>query len=254
MIPEHTTDGFALANPIADPDYYSVPKLLRRAADHLDELNDVTVRDLWLEWSKYKDPETHEYYEKLWPMITVNWPDRRETMPPRPANYFPMTNPEGDPGHSVAKLLKRVAGRLDELGDDAVVSDLIMHTEPDGEGFSPSANTYYSREEGWVQNFDPQTHELLLEWEREGYADLQSDELGEEQKTAMRDSMNYLSITNPEEDPDRYSVPKLLRRVADRIDELGDNVIVNDLILHIEPTGEGYLPSINVYYYYEKDE
>jgi hypothetical protein len=49
-------------------------------------------------------------------------------------------------------------------------------------------------------------------------------------------------------------VPKLLRRVADRIDELGDDVIINDLILHIELTAEGYSPSINVYYYYEKDE
>jgi hypothetical protein len=65
---------------------------------------------------------------------------------------------------------------------------------------------------------------------------------------------NYLSITNPEEEPDRYSVPKLLRRTADRIDELGNDVVVNDLILHIEVTPEGYLPSINVYYYYEKDE
>jgi hypothetical protein len=70
----------------------------------------------------------------------------------------------------------------------------------------------------------------------------------------MSEPMNYLSITNPEEGPDRYSVPKLLRRVADRIDELGDGVVINDLILHIEPTGEGYLPSINVYYYHEKDE
>jgi hypothetical protein len=69
--------------------------------------------------------------------------------------------------------------------------------------------------------------------------------------TAM---VNFLSITNPEDEPDRYSVPKLLRLVADRIDELGDDVIVNDLILHIEPTGEGYLPTINVYYYHEKNE
>jgi hypothetical protein len=69
----------------------------------------------------------------------------------------------------------------------------------------------------------------------------------------MSEPMNYFSMTNPEEEPDRYSVPKLLRRVADRIDELGDDVIVNDLILHIEVTAEGYLPSINVYYY-EKEE
>jgi hypothetical protein len=70
----------------------------------------------------------------------------------------------------------------------------------------------------------------------------------------MSEPMSYLSISNPEEEPDRYSVPKLLRRVADRIDELGDDVIVNDLILHLEVTAEGYLPSINVYYYYEKGE
>jgi hypothetical protein len=70
----------------------------------------------------------------------------------------------------------------------------------------------------------------------------------------MSETMNYLSITNPEEESDRYSVPRLLRRVADRIDELGDDAIVNDLILHIEVTAEGYLPSINVYYYREKDE
>lgn len=42
--------------------------------------------------------------------------------------------------------------------------------------------------------------------------------------------------------------------MADHIDELGDEVIVNDLILHIEVTAEGYLPSINVYYYHEKSE
>jgi hypothetical protein len=70
----------------------------------------------------------------------------------------------------------------------------------------------------------------------------------------MSDSMNYFSMTNPEGEPDRYSVPKLLRRVADRVDELGDDVIVNDLILHIEVTAEGYLPSINVYYFHEKDK
>jgi hypothetical protein len=180
MIPEHTTEGFALANPIADPDYYSVPKLLRRTADHLDELgDDVTVCDLRLGWGKYRDPETHECYEKLWPTITVNWPDRREAPPPDPMNYFSMTNPEGGSGRgSVPKLLRRVADRLDELGDDAAVFRLIMHTEPTGEGFAPSANTYYGREEGWVRNFDPQTHELLLEWER--YADSQTHDPDEE--------------------------------------------------------------------------
>jgi hypothetical protein len=64
----------------------------------------------------------------------------------------------------------------------------------------------------------------------------------------------HFSLANPRADPDYYSAPKLLRRVAEHIEELGDDVIVNDLILHIEVTTEGYLPWINVYYYYEKGE
>lgn len=179
MISEYTRDGFSLSNPIADLDYYSVPKLLRRAADHLDELgDDVTVHDLRLDWGKYRDPETLECYEKLWPTIAVNWPDHLETAPPKPADSF-SANSEGEPSlGSVPQLLRRVADHLDGLGDDATVSSLITHTEPDGEGLSPSVNTYYSREKGWVQNFDPQTHDLLLEWER--YADSQTHDSDEE--------------------------------------------------------------------------
>jgi hypothetical protein len=101
-------------------------------------------------------------------------------MPAAKMNYFSMMNPEGEPCRgSVPKLLRRVADRLDELGDDAVVFSMIAHTEPDVEGFAPSVNTYYSREEGWVQNFDPQTHDLLLEWERY-YADSQTHDPDEE--------------------------------------------------------------------------
>jgi hypothetical protein len=179
MISEYARDGFSLSNPIADPDYYSVPKLLRRVADHLDELgDDVTVHDLRLDWEEYKDPETYVCYEQLWPTIAVNWPDRSEA-PPKPADSFSI-NCEGESGRGgVPKLLRRIADNLDELGNDVAVSSLIMHTEPDSEGLSPSANTYYSREEGWVRNFDPQTHELLLEWERY-YADSQNHETDEE--------------------------------------------------------------------------
>jgi hypothetical protein len=68
----------------------------------------------------------------------------------------------------------------------------------------------------------------------------------------MAEPMNYFSMTNPEGEPDYYSVPKLLRRVADRIDELGDDVVVFDLVLHIEVTADGYAPSINVYYSHGK--
>jgi hypothetical protein len=179
MISEYARDGFSLSNAIADSDYHSVPKLLRRAADHLDERGDVAVRDLWLEWSEYKDPETYERYEKLWPMITINWPDRRETPPPKPAGSF-STNFTGEAGcGSVPKLLRRVADHLDELGDDAVVSDMITHTEPDGEGCAPWANTYYSREEGWVQNHNVPARDLLLELEKY-YADSENPDPDEE--------------------------------------------------------------------------
>jgi hypothetical protein len=260
----YTKDGFSLLNPIADSDYYSVPKLLRRVADHLDGLGDMPVsHDLWLEWSEDKDPETGEYYEELRPMITVNWPNRRKTTPPKPPNCFSTTTPEEESGHHcVPKLLRRVADHLDELGDDAAVSDVITHTEPTGEGFAPSANTYYGREEGFVRNFYPAAHELLLEWERQGmqithdHGPLRETEGATtmaETDTTMAGTVNYLSINNPEGEPDYYSVPKLLRLVADHIDELGDGVIVKDLILHMEPTGEGYLPWINVYYYYQED-
>jgi hypothetical protein len=180
MIPEHTTDGVLLSNPRADPDYYSVPKLLRRTADHLEELgDDVAVRDLLLEWKEYLEPQTYEFDEELGPGVAVYWPDRCEAPPPDPMNYFSMTNPEEEPDRrSVPKLLRRVAGRLDELGDDAVVFRLIVHTEPTGEGFAPSTNTYYGREEGWVQNSNVPARDLLLEWEK--YADSQTHEPDEE--------------------------------------------------------------------------
>jgi hypothetical protein len=154
-----------LSNPRADPGYYSVPKLLRRTAVHLEKLgDDETVRDLLLEWKEYLDPQTYEFDETLGPGVAVYWPDRCEAPLPDPMNYFSMTNPKEEPDRrSVPKLLRRVADHLDELGDDAVVFRLILHTEPAGAGSTHSANTYYSREDGWTQNFDPQAHDLLLE-------------------------------------------------------------------------------------------
>jgi hypothetical protein len=172
MITEHITNDFSLSNPMADYDYNSVSKLLRRLADHTEKFgDDTTVRDLLLEWSEYKDWQTHECNELLGPSITV-YCSRREAMPAANMNYFSMTNPERKSDrYSVPKLLRRVADRLEELGDDAVVFSMITHTELDSEGVAPSVNTYYSREEGWVQNFDPQT------WEK--YVASQTDEPGE---------------------------------------------------------------------------
>jgi hypothetical protein len=69
---EYTTLHFSLTNPRADPDYYSVPKLLRQVAEHIEELgDDVTVGNLLLEWGEHLDPETYEFDKELGPTVTV---------------------------------------------------------------------------------------------------------------------------------------------------------------------------------------
>jgi hypothetical protein len=60
-------------------------------------------------------------------------------------------------------------------------------------------------------------------------------------------TMLCFALSNPEGEPGYLSVPKLLRRTADAIDELG-KVDMHDLVLHIEVTAEGYVPSVTVYY------
>lgn len=53
---------------------------------------------------------------------------------------------------------------------------------------------------------------------------------------------------NPEDDPNQGSIPLLLRRVADTIEEYGD-IQVNDILLRTEITDNGDLrPSLKVYY------
>jgi hypothetical protein len=67
---------------------------------------------------------------------------------------------------------------------------------------------------------------------------------------------NHFSLANPEGEPDRCSVPKLLRRVADRIEARGDDVVVGDLLLdwggHLDPQtydfDKGLGPAVTVYY------
>jgi hypothetical protein len=68
-------------------------------------------------------------------------------------------------------------------------------------------------------------------------------------------SSPYFALSNPVDEPDFYSVPKLLRRLAHYIEELGDDVVVRDINLHTKATPEGYEPTILVYYRHEpKDE
>jgi hypothetical protein len=67
-------------------------------------------------------------------------------------------------------------------------------------------------------------------------------------------SSPYFALSNPEAEPDFYSMPKLLRRLADYIEELGDDVVVRDINLHTKVTAEGYEPTLVVYYRREKSE
>lgn len=61
-----------------------------------------------------------------------------------------------------------------------------------------------------------------------------------------RYTTEHFSLTNPY-GPGMDDVPRLLRRVADEVAGLGDAIVV-DLILHTDVTGEGYWPSVTVYF------
>jgi hypothetical protein len=155
MASENTTFHFSLANTKADPDYHSLPRLLRQMADRIDELgDDAIVRDLRFELDEYvDDPLYNPEEEVLAPSLTVFYSRQTEgrgaasnqktTTDDYTMNYFSTTVPEeGSGGCGVPKLLRRVAGRLDELGDDSVVYNVIMHAESDAH----SANTYRFKE------------------------------------------------------------------------------------------------------------
>jgi hypothetical protein len=156
----HITFHFSLANSKADPDYHSLPRLLRQMADRIDELgDDATVRDLRFELDEYvDDPLYNPDEEELAPSLTVFYSRQTEgcsatnsqnaTLDDYTMSYFSTTNSEAGSGRcGVPKLLRRVAGRLDELADDSVVYSLIMHAEPADEGFAHSANTYHFKKD-----------------------------------------------------------------------------------------------------------
>jgi hypothetical protein len=74
----YTTNHFSLANPVGEPIFRSVSKLLRRVADRIEARgNDVVVGDLLLDWGKSLDPETYRLDQELDPTVTVYY--SRET-------------------------------------------------------------------------------------------------------------------------------------------------------------------------------
>jgi hypothetical protein len=145
---DDATFHFSLANSKADPDYHSLPRLLRQMADRIDELGDAVVRDLRFELDEYvDDPLYNPDEDELAPSLACFYSRQgvqETTMADYTMSYFSMMNPVEEPGRcGVPKLLRRVAGRLDELSDDSVVYNLIVHTEPADDGFAHSANTYH---------------------------------------------------------------------------------------------------------------
>ena len=53
--------------------------------------------------------------------------------------------------------------------------------------------------------------------------------------------------------PGMDDVSALLRRVADTLDAKGE-LVVHDLVMHSEVTGNGYYPSLTVYYSRDKSD
>jgi hypothetical protein len=78
--------------------------------------------------------------------------------------------------------------------------------------------------------------------------------VGEGNAQSKEFSTLCFGLANPVNEPDFYSVPKLLHRVAEHIAQLGDDVVVMDINLHTKITADGYEPSIQVYYFREKNE
>jgi hypothetical protein len=59
-------------------------------------------------------------------------------------NHFSQSNPAGSGQGSVAALLRRVAGSLEDLGD-VVVQDLVFHSEPTEDEDDLTMTVYYYR-------------------------------------------------------------------------------------------------------------
>jgi hypothetical protein len=147
--------------------------------------------------------------------------------------HFSLMNSKSGPYyHSLPILLRGMADRIDELGEDAIVRDLRFEPDeyvddplynPDEEELAPSLTVFYSRQS-------------------EGSSAENS------QKATTDDYIkSYFSTTLHQVGSEGCGVPKLLRGVAERLDEHLDDFVVSDLILHTELTDEGSAYSVNTY-------
>jgi hypothetical protein len=155
----------------------------------------------------------------------------------RTACHFSLVNSKGNPYYrNLPILLRSMADRIDELGDDAIVRDLRFELDeyvddplynPEEEELTPSLTVFYSRqtEGSWAAN---------------------------SQKATTDDyTKSYFSTTLHQVGSGSCGVPDLLRGVAGRLDERQDDFVVSDLILHSESTDEGASHSANTYRFKE---
>jgi hypothetical protein len=151
--------------------------------------------------------------------------------------HFSLINSKGGPYyHSLPILLRGMADRIDELGEDAIVRDLRFELDeyvdnplynPDEEELAPALTVFYSRQ----------------------------PDAGNSQKATTEDyAKSYFSATLHDDGSGSYGVPTLLRGVAARLDQHLDDSVVSDLILHTESAGKESAYSANTYLFKENDD
>ncbi|BBZ27950.1 hypothetical protein MMAD_22450 [Mycolicibacterium madagascariense] len=261
MIEDLTMFCLDVTNPGDEPDRTSVAKLSRRTADALDDLGEVYVYDLLLQdawtphgplpsiavfYSRHKLP-LREHVVRLHDEIlctgdedkvvgehsyVVDEEERaelaRDTGPSICLNnsYY-----ETDID-SVPKLLRIMADFVTLLGD-VHVDDIMLEIDEHFRASVPHLTIRYHRP-------DPigGPPRVVNDWE--------SPDAGRRERT-----VHHLAIKDAKEQPGHLSRPRLLREVADAIDELGD-VDVYGLFLHEEHTDCTWIPEhvsfVNLYY------
>jgi hypothetical protein len=280
-LPQEAERSFSLSNAFAETDVGNVPKLLRRIADLVDELGDVKVDDMVLDFKEYTNASI--------PYITIysSRPDPVETQPRpeggaeghahdagaekytpdvmRPAretetesqeqtiHHFTLKDQRNQPGYlSRPRLLRQTANAIEELGE-IEVHHLVLHQELTDGKWVPEhvsfVTVYYNR---------PESSGLITNHQDDGAignsasADINTTHayVGDHIDPKMAEDLRNRSfrLHNSSTESGYRSVPKLLRRTADAVDAL-PKVEIDDLILHTEMTPAGRVPIIAVYYF-----
>jgi hypothetical protein len=260
-------------NSVYEPDVDSVAKLLRTSADSLNRILSLAVDDtvlilddvvLEMSW----DPEV----SGLRPMITVHYRlvERAETLiekrgrrPPTQSSLadgddglqcIKLKDRRHEPGYlSRPRLLRKTAKAIEALGEVEVLA-VVLHEElTDWKWIIEHVSfttVYYT---------DPQRRRrattcCAASGGVEAAVSVGADDehvkySGHHIHPEMAVDLDNRSfrLRNPVDEPGYCSVPTLLRRTADAVDALPD-VEIDDLVLHVEVTPAGRVPTVTVYY------